>query len=323
MYGDFFMRKNEITMKRNTGNSIERCFDAYVKKCEIDNLSKYTISASKTAYRVFSFYVDTNMPMDSIKEDTIDGFILFLKHRESCNDNSINSYLRMIRVWLYWAMEKGYMDKFKINLIRTSETIKETYTKDELDKLLKKPDIRNCTFTEYKTWVFTNFLLGTGMRISSALSVKIEDVDFGGMMIIMNRSKNRRAQTIPMSKTLSQVLKEYLDFRQGEPDDFLFCNVTGGPGNVKSFQDNLSYYNNSRGVSKKSAHLYRHTFAKNWILNGGDIFRLKAILGHSSLDMVNQYVKMFSNDVAVDFDKFNPLDNLVKSDKFIRMKKND
>ena len=48
-----------------------------------------------------------------------------------------------------------------------------------------------------------------------------------------------------------------------------------------------------------------------WILNGGDIFRLQKILGHSDLSVVKEYVQMFGNDLSVDFDKFNPLDRTI------------
>jgi len=56
--------------------------------------------------------------------------------------------------------------------------------------------------------------------------------------------------------------------------------------------------------------LFRHTFAKKWILNKGDPFRLKTILGHSTMDMVNEYVAIFGKDLQRDFDIFNPLDNM-------------
>ena len=72
----------------------------------------------------------------------------------------------------------------------------------------------------------------------------------------------------------------------------------------------LATYNRNRGVKKTSAHLYRHTFAKRWILNGGDIFRLQKILGHSDLAVVKEYVEMFGQDLSRDFGKFNPLDTL-------------
>lgn len=63
-------------------------------------------------------------------------------------------------------------------------------------------------------------------------------------------------------------------------------------------------------VNKSSCHLFRHTFAKNWILASGDVFRLQKILGHSDLSVTKEYVNMFGNDLQLDFEKFNPLDNL-------------
>ena len=57
-----------------------------------------------------------------------------------------------------------------------------------------------------------------------------------------------------------------------------------------------------------SIHLFRHTFAKNWIMGGGDIFRLQKILGHSTLDMVKQYVAIFGGDLKRDYDRFSALD---------------
>jgi integrase/recombinase XerD len=66
-----------------------------------------------------------------------------------------------------------------------------------------------------------------------------------------------------------------------------------------------------------------HTFAKLWILNGGDIFRLQKILGHSSLDIVKEYVNMFSTDLQINFDEFNPLENIKVNQKKTSIKMND
>jgi len=74
-------------------------------------------------------------------------------------------------------------------------------------------------------------------------------------------------------------------------------------------QKEIARYNRKRGVEKTSLHMFRHTFAKKWILNGGDIFRLQKLLGHSSLEMVRKYVNMFADDLRKDFDSFNPPDN--------------
>jgi len=105
-------------------------------------------------------------------------------------------------------------------------------------------------------------------------------------------------------------LKEYLQIRKGKLDDYLFCNQYGGQMQKDSITTMLYRYNHARGVRKTSIHLFRHTFAKNWILNKGDAFRLKAILGHSTMAMVNVYVGMWGKDLHKDFDDFNPLEKM-------------
>ena len=93
-------------------------------------------------------------------------------------------------------------------------------------------------------------------------------------------------------------------------------------GNIHTYQGILLRYNRGRGIMKTSAHLYRHTFAKHWILNGGDVFRLQRILGHSDLTVVKQYANMFSDELSINFDKFNPLDNFtVRNRGTIRMRR--
>ena len=77
----------------------------------------------------------------------------------------------------------------------------------------------------------------------------------------------------------------------------------------------ITKYNQSRNVDKTSVHLFRHTFARTWLVNGGDIYRLKEILGHSSLAMVLEYVNMFSSDLRVTFNDFNALEILKRGSK--------
>ena len=79
-----------------------------------------------------------------------------------------------------------------------TKKIKETYLDNELAILLKKPNLKNVTFTEYKIWVFSNYLFATGNRLSSALNIQICDLDFTNQLIQVNKTKNRKAQIIPI-----------------------------------------------------------------------------------------------------------------------------
>jgi integrase/recombinase XerD len=138
----------------------------------------------------------------------------------------------------------------------------------------------------------------------------------------MGKTKNGRQQLIPMSKSLNEILQEYLMYREGKEDDYVFCDSHGKQLTRDGTTTIINKFHKKCGVAKTSIHAYRHTFAKKWILNGGDIFRLQKILGHSNIEMVKNYVEMFSDDLQQDFDVFNPLDNFMKDrhSKQIKMK---
>ena len=161
-------------------------------------------------------------------------FILDLRSdNHHCNKITVNSYLRGVRVFLYYCMEMDYMPSFKIVIPMADKKLKETYTDSELKVLLEKPDIKTCSFSKYRIWVFSNYLLATGNRISTALNLRIEDIDFMNGIIQLNQTKNRTSQLIPLSPTLSKILREYLRYRKGQPKDFVFCNSFGNQGHIR------------------------------------------------------------------------------------------
>lgn len=302
-------------MRKKSELSIDETFNLFLRKCRINNLAEKSIFSYERKLVHFREFIDFNEPISSITKDTVDDYILWLRENTNANDITINSYLRSLRAFLYYAMESNYLTQFKIKLIKAEKKIKETYTDEELEKLLEKPDIDTCSFSQYKTWVFENYLLGTGNRLSTALNVRISDLNFESGTIILRKTKNRKQQIIPLSNTLAMILKEYLEYRGGEPEDVLFCNEFGEPAIERSYQQLVRRYNRKRGVEKTSCHLFRHTFAKNWVLAQGDIFRLQRVLGHSDLTVTKEYVQMFGQDLQMDFEKFNPLDRLNQTDK--------
>ncbi len=308
---------SKIKMKSTENLSLTEAFENFIRRCKIKNLSEESISSYRYKIKPFLMYYGEESPLLSINKSIIDDYILYLEKETSANEITINSYLRSLKAFLYYCMEEHGLSSFKIHLIKTEKKLKETYSDEELKRLLKKPKTES--FSEFKTWAFISYLVGTGNRISTALNLKIKDIDFTEAVIYIRKAKNRKQQIIPLSRSLSSVLSAYLQIRQGNPDDYLFCSDTGGKGDKRTYQQLVHDYNFKRGVNKSSCHLFRHTFAKKWIMNGGDIFRLQKILGHSSIVVTKEYLSFFDKDISIDFDRFSPLDSL-QSDTKIRMK---
>jgi integrase/recombinase XerD len=78
---------------------------------------------------------------------------------------------------------------------------------------------------------------------------------------------------------------------------------------------NLYEYNKARGVERTGIHRYRHTFAKQWILNGGNVVSLSKILGHSSLEITQNYLNLLVSDVSKDVDRLNLIDKFSGKEK--------
>ncbi len=309
------MARRKIQMVDTGQMTLEEAFAEFMRKGKVKNLSIATMNTYQYALGIFFEFINEESLISEITRDTIDDYVIWLQEHKEIKDTTIVTYIRHLRAYLYFCMDSGYLKKFKICLPKSNKEIKETYTDAELKRLLKKPDVNKCSFVEYRTWVFENYLLATGNRISTALNLRIKDIDFSSGVIILRKTKNRNQQIIPLSDTLADVLTEYLVYRNGSGDDYVFCNEFGERGASRTYQQAVYRYNIIRNVNKTSCHLFRHTFAKKWILNGGDIFRLQKILGHSSIDIVKEYVNMFSNDLQVGFSDFNPLDTLAKPSK--------
>lgn len=306
-------------MSKKSPITIQEAFELFLRKCKVKNLAEASIQAYKKKTVHFFEFMDNETLVSDITGDTVDNYILWLRENTNANDITINSYLRSLRAFLYYCMDCNYIKEFKIKLIKAEKKIKETYTDQELYQLLQKPDINSCSFSTYKTWVFESYLLATGNRISTALNVQIGDINFDTCMIMLKKTKNRKQQIIPLSHSLATILKEYLQIREGNPEDYLFCNEYGEKASIRTYQQLVRRYNIKHNVNKTSCHLFRHTFAKQWILAGGDMFRLQKILGHSDLTVTKEYVTMFGADLQIDFEKFNPLDNMQLKKQTIRM----
>ncbi len=309
----------KIKMNTQKGEmSVQQAFDGFIRKCQIKNLSEHTIFYHYESFKYLCKVLNPNESVESLCPQAIQALILDLKL--TMKDISINTRLRGIRTFAYHCIYMGYIEPFKIQLLKSDTSIKGTYSDAELKVLLAKPNIKKCQFTELRTWTAINIFVGTGCRIGSLKSVKIKDVLFDECLIRFTKTKGRKQLLVPITKTLNEVLQLYLHYREGSPDDYLICSQNGDKIERDGLIHAVAKYNRSRGVTKTSCHMFRHTFAKHWIINNGDIFRLQKILGHEDIKVTQQYLRDFGvYDLQESFDKYNPLETLSNSSTKIKM----
>ncbi len=312
------MKKLQMS-KTNTLTFQEAC-NKYLDDCRQRNLREGTINHYKQSYTQFYKYFNPDMPVTDLTESEYKKYVMYLRETLH-NDVSINAYLRDLITTMHFLMNEGYVAPYKMRAIKVDKTNVETYTDDELKILLQKPNIKKCSFTEYQCWVMTNFLFCTGIRQRSLMFIQIKDVDFDNNVIYVNVTKNRKPLIVPINRTMANILNEYLRYRQHKSnEDYLFCNVFGMQLLKSTCYHMLYEYNKRRGVETTGIHRYRHTFAKQWILNGGNVVSLSQILGHSSLTITQNYVNLLVSDVAKQVEEINLLDKFAMKQS-IKMRK--
>lgn len=310
----------KIKMNVGSGRTFEQGCEAYITDCKARNLRDGTIKHYRDAFQQIFKYTDKDMKIENMSKDIFAEFVIALRENPEINEMSIYTYSRDLKTVMYFFMEQGWLEKFKIKLAKTDKQPIETYTDEDLRKLLRKPNLKKCNFTEYKAWVIVNFLLSTGVRQNSLANIKIRELDFDNKVVYVNMTKNRKPLIVPLNDDIIQILKEYLQYREGNKDDYLFCNAFGKKLVKSTLYHSLWQYNKSRGVETTGLHRFRHTFAKKWVLMGGNVVTLSKILGHHSLEITQNYLNILTCDMQDDVEKY----NIIRSFKneSISMKKN-
>ncbi len=298
----------KLKMNATKGLTFEEGCNKYLEYCRQRNLRQGTINHYRQSYVQFFKFFEPDTLIEEIDEDAYKRYVLHLRSTLN-NDVSINSYLRDFITTMHYLMNEGYIQSFKMQSIKVDKNHIETYNEQELQLLLKKPNIKKCSFIEYQAWVMTNFLFSTAVRQRSLMFIKVKDIDFDNNVVYVNVTKNRKPLIVPLNQTMVNILREYLKYRNHKSDDdYLFCNVFGQQL-VKSTCYHMLYeYNKRRGVETTGIHRYRHTFAKQWILSGGNVVSLSQLLGHSSLEITQNYIHLLVSDVAKQVDEINVLD---------------
>ena len=318
------MAKKKITTQRNK-NSVEKEYarnqrnfgKGFLKDVTVDfaysqfavyqltkGNSKQTIAFYDRFYKKYcSFIRNTfNKEPDETQLDimTMDGMQLaFVASLGDVNQQTINSYLRGYRAFGNFCEEQGYLSGFKCPIKEVAPPIKQVYTDSELKKLLVKPEISY--FEGFRNFTIINLLLATGVRTNTILNLRIKDVELEEGYIDFNTTKAHKVVRVGLERKCRAVLMEYI---------YLFCNVYGEQLTRSGLSTAIARYNREHGVEKTSIHLFRHTFAKNWITSGGDIISLARVLTHSELDMVKHYSNLYAYDVKAEIQEHSALSQL-------------
>ena len=311
-----FMARKKLFVDGDISNTIRQVWDLYTTSQAAKGVCDITLRNYKQHFHSISKFLDVERSIDDLTKGDLELMVVEMR-KNGLATNSVATYVRRMRAFLNWCNQEGYCSLSMAN-IREQDTVKETYSDAELERLLKKPK-KHCDFCEYRSWVIVNFLLNSGCRAATVRNIQNRDVDLDARQVVFRHTKSKKVQVIPLCSYMALILRDYMAIRKGKPDDYLFCDQFGGMLSETALRQSVARYNRRRGVAKTSLHMFRHTFARKYLVDcGGDAFTLQRLMGHSTLKMTKHYCSIFDADIAKNYDRFSPLANIQKPRETIK-----
>jgi site-specific recombinase XerD len=275
------------------------------------------------------FLVQSGQPtrLADLGERQVREFILYLQEKNRWQDNphipqqsqklapiSIQSYIRALRAFFNWLYKQGYTPENRL------ANLKPPKAPQKLVKILSEEEIKSIfscldisTSAGCRDHAIISVFLDTGIRSSELTNLIADDVDINsGNLKVMGKGGKERI--VPFGITVQRSLLRYAShFRVASllpGTDSFFLTLEGLPLTRNCMKMLFQRIAAKCGINRLHPHLCRHTFATNYLMNGGDVFTLQQILGHTSLEMVRRYVSLASAHVTVQQRKFSPMDRI-------------
>lgn len=242
--------------------------------------------------------------------DNLRDYLFYLKETGH-NPGGIHSAYRTIKAFLNWFENEEEPENWKnpIRKIKAPKVPNEILEPVELSTIYDLVNICGKGFTGERDKAIFLTLVDTGCRANEFLNIDLEDMDIIHGSIWIKQGKGRKPRTVGISSKTKKAIKNYLRLRNDDlsalwvKDDF--SERLAYPG----LREILKRRSKLIGIKPPSLHSFRRSFAINFLRNGGDLVTLANLLGHTSLAVVQKYLKLLPEDLLIAHKKFSPVEN--------------
>lgn len=231
---------------------------------------------------------------------------------------TVNAYFRILRALTNFCLAEGLLTESPLKNIRAPKIPKDQiqpFSEEQVQALL---DAARRGLTPDRDAAIMLLLVDTGMRVSELCGLVMSDIDRGsGELRVLGKGNKER--TIHMGVKARRALWRHLEAnrRRAEPSEPLFTSFRGhthgsalGISGVEQMIHNAGERANIPSSIRCSPHTFRHTFAINFLRNGGDLFELQELMGHEDPTILRRYVKYAAQDLAQAHRKASPADRM-------------
>lgn len=243
----------------------------------------------------------------------------FMEHLEmsGLKEGGIDSHYRALKGLFGWAVKDEWLEKnptIRLERVKIPHRLMVTLSKDEYRQMLDVA--RKSQYRNRETAIVVT-MFDTGLRLAEMASLRVDDIHFseGHLRVI---GKGNKERIVPLGMMSSEAIERYM--RKGRKPRYtfvehVFLGRTGEPLSRSGVAQILADLARRAKVPRAHAapHSFRRAFAVNYLRNGGDVFTLQHVMGHSTLDMTRRYVNLLPEDLSRVHSQVSPADRMAAS----------
>lgn len=268
-------------------------YEKFMQEQKFRGNSAYTLEYYERTIKMFLNFCSPDMDIDDLDIMIFKSYQLHLFETRNINKISVRTYARAVKVFYRWLYFEDYIDIDinRLNLMKANKEVILPLTDTEVTNLLALYD--NTTILSCRNRTIIMLMLDCGLRLAEVVNLKCSDIDMNNRYIIVN-GKGSKQRVVPFASSLHAQLSAYYNYRSNIIVDFdsLFITHRNAPITNNTIKMLFARIKKKKGFSRIYPHLLRHTFATNFVYNGGNLEVLRVLMGHSTINITQIYIHL-------------------------------
>jgi integrase/recombinase XerD len=264
--------------------------------------SENTLAAYRNDLSQFmNFLLRRVSDWDEITRSLITDYILHMKEREYAS-STVARKVAAIKSFFHHLVTMGSVTDdptATLDSPKVKKRLPRTISAADAERLLAEP-AKSSTPKALRDRALLELLYATGMRVTEAVSLDIEDLNLPSATVRVRRNKEGQERVLPLYDRAIKALEFYLQkgrlqLTKDPEEQALFLNHRGQRLTRQGLWLIIKAYVEKTGIdSKVTPHTLRHTFATHMLKEGTKLHEIQKLLGHANISTTQIYLQISS-----------------------------
>lgn len=276
--------------------TVQKAYEMFMQEQRFRGNSPETLSYYKITLNMFMDYCGRDLDIDELDIILFKSYQMYLDTEKDIKRVSVQTYARAVRVFYRYLYFEDLLD-IDINKLKLMKSKKESIlplTDAELTTLISCFNMN--IFLDVRDRLICQLMFDCGLRRGEIVNLKISDISIHKSTMLIN-GKGSKQRIVPFGICTKELILKYYSLLTSNDisvnsSNHFFVNNDGSPITSNTIKKLFIRLKKKSGISRLYPHLLRHTFATNYIYNGGNLEVLRVLLGHSSINITQVYVHL-------------------------------